>query len=125
MTVDTHTHLRHETDTSKTRARAARRKPHVLLIEDDDELRERYRATLESAGYHVTELPDGTSARGYFEDCLLHEQPRAIVDCIVSDLRMPGCDGLDVVQAIEDLGRHVPTVVVTDQGGISPSRSAA
>ena len=88
-----------------------------MLVEDDPDLRDWYREVLEAEGYRVTACDDGDEALGYFEDCLLHDVPRPRVDCIVSDVRMPGCTGLDLVRFIEGEGRYVPTVLVTGFAG--------
>lgn len=86
---------------------------HILLVEDDHALREVFLHALEAEGYAVTEFSDGTKARAYFEACLGQEQPRRAVDCIVTDLRMPGFDGLEVLELLQEYGHQVPTVLVT------------
>lgn len=92
---------------------------HVLLLEDDSDLRDGLREILESDGHRVTAFGDGGDARAYFSDCLHQDPPRKVVDCIVSDLRVPGCSGLELVAFIEDEGCFIPTVLVTAFGSAS------
>src|SRR2546430_3764963 len=62
----------------------------ILVIEDDDETRELLRMALEKRGYQVTVAEDGV--RGY--DTALFLKP----DLIVTDIQMPGADGVHVVR---------------------------
>jgi len=86
---------------NKTKARKT-----VLLVEDDFDAREIYRATLQHAGYRVIEAPTLKDARSAV---------RAFVpDVVVLDCRLPDGDGLDLVNAWRDtkMGR-VPVIVVS------------
>jgi len=66
----------------------------ILLIEDDDVMRELMRMTLEQNGYEVATAEDGV--RGY--DTALFLRP----DLIVTDIKMPGADGIHVVRRVRD-----------------------
>src|SRR5256885_10619966 len=66
----------------------------ILVIEDDDETRELLRMALEKRGYEVTVAEDGV--RGY--DTALFLKP----DLIVTDIQMPGADGVHVVRRVRD-----------------------
>ncbi len=89
---------------------------HVLLLEDEVELRDWYRAVLEGDGHRVTALGDGDAAIAYFAVGLRENQPGSNVDCIVSDLHLPGASGLDLIRFIEERGQFVPAVFVTGFG---------
>ena len=82
----------------------------ILVIEDDDISRELMRMALESRGHEVTVADNGVS--GY--DTALFLTP----DLIVTDIRMPGADGVHVVRRVRDtpslLG--VPILVTTAFG---------
>ena len=65
----------------------------ILVVDDDDSLRELLRMHLASAGYEVSTAPDGISA-GYQ---LLKNPP----DLILSDINMPHMDGFEFVAALK------------------------
>ena len=76
----------------------------ILVIEDDDEMRELMRMTLEQNGYEVTTAEDGV--RGY--DAALFLRP----DLIVTDIQMPGADGIHVVRRVRDTGSLAATPIL-------------
>ena len=65
----------------------------ILVVDDDDSLRELLRMHLASAGYEVSTAPDGISA-GYQ---VLKNPP----DLILSDINMPHMDGFEFVAALK------------------------
>ena len=73
----------------------------ILVIEDDDETRELLRMALKQRGYQVTVAEDGV--RGY--DTALFLKP----DLIVTDIQMPGADGVHVVRRV----RHTTSLEKT------------
>ncbi|MFH1575197.1 MAG: sigma-54 dependent transcriptional regulator [Acidobacteriota bacterium] len=77
----------------------------ILLVEDHDDHRAAMAAVLRSGGHEVTEVATGEEAR------------RAIragnLDAVVSDLRMPGVGGLDVLRAASAEVPPIPLVIVT------------
>jgi DNA-binding response OmpR family regulator len=66
-------------------------KPSILVVEDDPVARMALAQTIESAGYHVSEAPNGETAIA-----MLSKSPFQVV---LSDLRMPDIDGIDVLRA--------------------------
>ena len=72
----------------------------ILLVEDDPHVRAVTAETLALAGYRVLEAQDGIEAL----DILARETP----DLIVSDVRMPRCDGFELLQRV----RRNPTLAV-------------
>jgi len=82
----------------------------ILIIEDDDVMRELMRMSLEQNGYEVATAPDGV--RGY--DAALFLKP----DLIVTDIRMPGADGIHVVRRVRDTTplENVPILITTAFG---------
>ena len=89
----------------------------ILVIEDDDVMRELLRMTLEQNGYEVTTAEDGV--RGY--DAALFIKP----DLIVTDIQMPGADGIHVVRRVRDttLLEKTPILVTTAFGSGSATFS--
>jgi two-component system alkaline phosphatase synthesis response regulator PhoP len=82
----------------------------ILLIENDDEMRELMRTTLERNGYEVATTSDGVN--GY--DMALFMKP----DVIVTDIRLPGADGIHVVRRVRDTPSiaKTPILVTTPFG---------
>ena len=82
----------------------------ILLIENDDEMRELMRTALEQNGYEVATTSDGV--RGY--DMALFTRP----DLIVTDIRLPGADGIHVVRRVRDTPSlaKTPILVTTPFG---------
>jgi CheY-like chemotaxis protein len=89
--------------------------PRILLVEDDDALREVVGECLRSEGYLVDEAPDGLAAL----DVCARRPP----DAVVLDLVMPKLDGwefLDRIRADRRL-RDVPVLVATGAQVDDPS----
>ena len=82
----------------------------ILVIEDHDETRELLRMALEQRGYQVTVAENGV--RGY--DTALFLKP----DLIVTDIQMPGADGVHVVRRVRDTTalEKIPILVTTAFG---------
>ena len=82
----------------------------ILVIEDDDDSRELMRRALEARGHEVTVAANGVT--GY--DTALFLNP----DLIVTDIRMPGADGVHVVRRVRDTPslQDVPILVTTAYG---------
>ena len=62
--------------------------PVVLVVDDEDVVREVTRRALESAGYQVVEASNGARALGILM--------QGGVDAVVTDIRMPGMDGWEL-----------------------------
>lgn len=88
------------------RAREAR-PPHVLLVDDSPVTRAMERRLLEDAGFEVTAVADGDAALA-----LLAREP---FDCLVTDIEMPGLDGLELTRRVRESPRlgDLPVVVVS------------
>jgi DNA-binding response OmpR family regulator len=82
----------------------------ILVIEDDDVMRELMRMTLAHNGYEVATAADGV--RGY--DTALFLKP----DLIITDIRLPGADGIHVVRRVRDTDSlaDTPILVMTAFG---------
>ena len=92
----------------------------VLVVEDDDGLRETLSSGLRDAGFTITTAPDGTAA--------LAECQRRDHDLIILDLAMPGLDGIrfaDAYRRIPGSGARIVVVSGTDKGAETASRIRA
>jgi YesN/AraC family two-component response regulator len=79
-------------------------KPTVLVVEDDDGVREAIRLVLEPE-YEVIDAAEGFAARRIVET--------SPIDAVVLDLILPGLDGLEVLQELRATVPDVPVVVLT------------
>jgi DNA-binding response OmpR family regulator len=78
---------------------------HILVAEDQADIRELIVMNLQGAGYAVTAVADGQAA-------LDHQLERAS-DVLILDLMMPRLDGLDVCKALRARGRATPILMLT------------
>lgn len=80
----------------------------VLLVDDDDEVRGVLGRLLTRAGYDVEEVADGGEA--------LAAHARQRPDVVLTDILMPGCDGIELILALR---RRDPdaTIVAMSGGG--------
>ena len=90
-----------------TRLAASSSPIHVLLVDDSRVTREMMRRLLEDAGFKVTGV-------GSADDALL-ALAREHVNCLVTDIEMPGVDGLDLTRRLRSETEHadLPIVVVS------------
>lgn len=77
----------------------------VLVVDDLPKVRESIADSLRSLGYEVLALPSAVTA-------LTHLQ-RESFDVVLTDLQMPGMDGLEFIRRIEKAGHNVPVVMIT------------
>ena len=83
---------------------------HVLVIDDDAAVREILTESLKNDGYQVTAVSDGLTGLE-----VIKEQP---IDVVLTDLQMPGIDGLEVIDRISKLNSKISTIVMTGYGTI-------
>ncbi len=81
---------------------------HILLVEDDGDIRRGLVATLESEGYEVTAVANGAQAMG-----LLKQES---YDLIMLDVMMPKLSGFDVCRELRALGIDNPVLFLTAKG---------
>jgi DNA-binding NtrC family response regulator len=82
----------------------------ILLVEDKHELRLMLRTALEADGYQVAEAADGTAA--------LKALRQAQYAAVLTDLKLPGESGLQVLQAAREVSPSTPVVIMTAYGSI-------
>jgi CheY-like chemotaxis protein len=85
----------------------------ILVTEDDDAYRKVLRTVLHRAGYEVVEARDGTEAVAYVR----RESP----DLIVTDILMPGCDGIETMMAVRQLRPGMRVIAISGGGRIHPA----
>jgi two-component system, LuxR family, response regulator FixJ len=82
----------------------------VHVIDDDEPLRDSLVFLLRTAGFKVESHASATD--------FLAGLPAADLGCIISDVRMPGMTGIDLLRRLQDLGASVPVIVVTGHGDV-------
>lgn len=84
----------------------------VLLVDDDKEL---LRTLAQSLHGHGWECKTASSAR----EAIDYLETGATVDAVVTDLRMPGADGLQLTRQIRQRWNHVAVIILTAYGSIT------
>ena len=77
----------------------------VLVVDDDADARELFSLVLSQAGFDVDDAADGFAALAKVS----HVRP----DAVLTDLRMPGMDGVDLAQRIRRVHGDVPIIIAT------------
>ncbi|MFN8612961.1 MAG: response regulator [Vulcanimicrobiota bacterium] len=78
---------------------------HILIVEDNASLRDDLEAVLESEGYRVWSCDSGLAALE-----LAHQHQ---FDLVVSDVRMPGMDGLEAIERLQSQQPRMASLVIT------------
>lgn len=102
-------------DNTPLSADIARTPAHVLLAEDDDDMRGLLANALVQEGYLVTECTNGIQLLDHLSG-LLDPRPPKRFDVIVSDIRMPGLTGLEILEGLQGAGDLPPTILITAFG---------
>jgi CheY-like chemotaxis protein len=85
----------------------------VLLAEDDHDVREALVAVLESEGCEVHAAKSGSELLERLGGWLLKEDPEPPADIIITDVRMPGFDGLSIVDGLRAYGWPLPVIIIS------------
>ena len=88
----------------------------VWVIDDDRSIRWVLERALQRAGMEVTSF---SSAEGILER-LQHEQPQAVI----SDIRMPGMDGLELQGRLKERHPELPVIIMTAHSDLDSAVSA-
>jgi DNA-binding response OmpR family regulator len=86
-------------------------KEHVLVAEDDDDLRGLIAHVLDRAGHAVIEAANGAEALDIVGDALLAPTAAGAPTIVVTDVRMPFVSGLQLVASLRALA--IPTIIIT------------
>ena len=96
------------TDRSTDRAEAvsqAGERPRVLVVDDEANIRDLLSKTLALADYDVDVAPDGREA--------LDRMKSQSYNLLITDLKMPGLDGMAVISEARRMNRQIPVIVIT------------
>jgi DNA-binding response OmpR family regulator len=82
----------------------------ILIIDDEETLRDSLREFLESKGYTVVDAPDGVLGTEMFRT--------EGADVVITDLIMPLMDGMDTIRTIRREERDVKILALSGRGGV-------
>ena len=88
----------------------------ILVAEDQESARESLAELLRGAGYEVHEAADGNAAISLLD--------RVDFDLVLTDLMMPGCDGISVLQRIRDVSPQTLVLIMTAHASIETAVEA-
>ena len=83
----------------------------VHLVDDDAAIRRSVGFMLKTSGHRVESYESGAD--------LLKDSAKLDEGCILLDIRMPGMDGLEVQQALQEKGVSLPVIIMTGHGDVS------
>ena len=82
----------------------------ILLVDDEEELRRSTAQALELSGFEVETFSNAEQ--------VLEHVGYAFPGVVISDIRMPGMDGMTLLQRIREIDAEVPVIVVTGHGDV-------
>ncbi len=85
-------------------------KPKILVIDDDSSLRRVLEYNLQEAGYRVNAAASGEEGVRLFAD--------DIPTLVITDMKMPGMDGMQVLRAIKERSPETPVIIITAFGTV-------
>ncbi|MBI2835118.1 MAG: sigma-54-dependent Fis family transcriptional regulator [Acidobacteria bacterium] len=88
----------------------------VLVVDDDESLRRVVDYNLGEEGYRVLTAPDGAAG--------LHAFQQASIDLVLTDVRMPDMDGLELMMRLKSMQPELPVIVLTAHGTINSAVEA-
>ena len=83
-------------------------KKRILITEDDEEMRSLLKDFFEEEGFEADSVSNGADA--------LQKLAKDRFDLIITDIRMPGLTGLDILPGIKKLQPETPIIVITAFG---------
>ena len=91
-------------------------KGHILIADDEALYRQLLSSRLGRAGYHLSEAADGEAA--------LECARNGGVDLALVDIKMPGIDGIEVLERLKQLDPQVEVVILTGHGNVDTAIAA-
>lgn len=81
----------------------------ILVVEDDNELRNLFMRVLSKNGYKVFGATDGDEAMNIIKG--------DYIDLVISDIMMPNMDGYELIKKLRDMGSSIPVLIITAKDG--------
>ncbi|MBI3794375.1 MAG: response regulator [Nitrospinae bacterium] len=89
---------------------------HILIADDEEGIRKTLQTALSAKGYEVTTVGNGLSALK-----VISSSP---VDVVITDLKMPGMDGFELLLRIKGISSDLPVVVITGFADVESTTKA-
>ena len=86
----------------------------ILVVEDDNELRDLFCAVLTENGYTAVPAVDGIDAFDILDE--------TYVDLIISDIMMPRMDGFELIKALREAHYNTPVLMITARSSAADKR---
>ena len=88
----------------------------ILVIDDDEYIRESIKETLRRKGYELESVDNGKAALEVFRS--------SGFDMVISDMKMPGMSGIELLEKIKQLDAEIPFLMITAHGAIESAVEA-
>ncbi len=90
--------------------------PRILIVDDEKKMRRILQIILKDHGYKIDLAQDGNEAWQHFQ--------RTSYDLVITDLKMPGRDGMELLRLINKKNSDVPVIVITAYGSVESAVKA-
>src|ERR1700691_1269110 len=100
--------LRYNFTKSKKKERGTPMKARILVVDDEESIREFLDIMLKKEGYDVTLAEDGKRA----QECL----KKKTFDMVISDLQMPNDTGIELLKYVKDMNPDIVFMIITAFG---------
>ena len=91
-------------------------KPKILILDDEPIVGDRLKPALEKCGYEVETQTDSQAA--------IDQLAQTRYDVLITDLKMAGPSGLDVLHSIRQRGHPTQVIIITGYGSMEAAREA-
>ncbi|HVP57828.1 MAG TPA: sigma-54 dependent transcriptional regulator [bacterium] len=88
----------------------------ILVVEDEEGMREFLRILLTKEGYDVLAFEEGSGALEAFKDENFH--------VVITDIKMPGMDGMEVLARVKEIDPSIPVIIMTGHGSMETAIEA-
>ena len=85
-------------------------KEHILIVDDEQNMLNTLAFILEAANYRVTTATEGREA---LEEMLAARERSCPIDLLITDIRLPGLTGLQLMDELNYLKIRIPVLVIT------------
>jgi DNA-binding NtrC family response regulator len=92
------------------------KKNRILVVDDDHSMRLALSESLESCGYAIVAAENGQKALELFK--------KGTFDLVLTDMKMPGITGIEVLRGVKELSPEIPVILITAYGTVGTAVAA-